>query len=201
VRHDKAVNDADSLNGRETDSIPDGGILAALPRTRPQRATARRTAARSGGRDKPLAKETSATARTSNRQKPKPAETTKRKPATTTRQKPAIAPTRAAKAASAPGKPAARTANTTAKPDTQAAKTRVRTARRTVKAPTKPVEPPTPKQGYEPEEEVELGATVHPPSGAELVESVADIVGEMAGSSLAAGGRLLKDVFSLLRRP
>jgi hypothetical protein len=35
----------------------------------------------------------------------------------------------------------------------------------------------------------------------ELVESVADIVGELANSGLAAGGRLLKDAFSLLRRP
>jgi hypothetical protein len=48
---------------------------------------------------------------------------------------------------------------------------------------------------------VELGVTVNPPSGAELVESVADIVGELAGAGLTAGGRLLKDAFSLLRRP
>jgi hypothetical protein len=65
----------------------------------------------------------------------------------------------------------------------------------------KPVEPPTPKQGYEPEDEVELGATVNPPSGGELVESVADIVTELAGAGLAAGGRLLKDALSLLGRP
>jgi hypothetical protein len=68
-------------------------------------------------------------------------------------------------------------------------------------SPPTPTEPPAPKQGYEPEEEVELGTTVNPPSGAELVESVADIVGELANSGLAAGGRLLKDAFSLLRRP
>jgi hypothetical protein len=35
----------------------------------------------------------------------------------------------------------------------------------------------------------------------ELAESVADILGELANSGLAAGGRVLKDVFSLLRRP
>jgi hypothetical protein len=68
------------------------------------------------------------------------------------------------------------------------------------KPPLKPAEARAPKQGYEPEEEVELGATVHPPSGVELVESVADIFGELANSSLTAGGRLLKDAFSLLRR-
>jgi hypothetical protein len=33
------------------------------------------------------------------------------------------------------------------------------------------------------------------------VESVANIVGEFANSGLTAGGRLLKDAFSLLRRP
>jgi hypothetical protein len=63
------------------------------------------------------------------------------------------------------------------------------------------VEPPTPKQGYEPEDEVELGATVNPPSRGELVESVADIFTELAGAGLAAGGRLLKDALSLLGRP
>jgi hypothetical protein len=158
------VNDADSLNGLETDSIPDAGILAALPRTRPQRATARRTAARGDrqGRTRgTLAAEAPATARASK----KPKQKSKSKPTRTVVQK----PTRAAK--------------------------------RTAKIPAKPVDPPVPKQGYEPEEEVALGATVHPPSGVELVESVADIVGELAGSSLAAGGRLLKDALSLLRRP
>ncbi|MGC2374402.1 MAG: hypothetical protein WA484_11065, partial [Solirubrobacteraceae bacterium] len=73
--------------------------------------------------------------------------------------------------------------------------------RKPIAKPAKLAEPPAPKQGYEPEEEVELGATVNPPSGAEVVESVADIVGELASSGLAAGGRLLKDAFSLLRRP
>lgn len=87
------------------------------------------------------------------------------------------------------------------KPAKVARRKPTRTAKQAAKAPAKPVEPPAPKQGYEPEEEVELGTTVHPPSGVELVESVADIVGELAGSSLAAGGRLLKDAFSLLRRP
>ncbi len=67
-------------------------------------------------------------------------------------------------------------------------------------SPPAPTEPRAPKQGYEPEEELELGHTVNPPSGAELVESLADIVGELAGTGLTAGGRLLKDAFSILRR-
>jgi hypothetical protein len=99
----------------------------------------------------------------------------------------------------------AKSAEATA-PRTHAGRIKTRptlTTPKTKPARTKHSEPPggrAPRQGYEPEEEVELGATVNPPSGAELVESVADIVGELANSGLAAGGRLLKDAFSLLRR-
>jgi hypothetical protein len=82
-----------------------------------------------------------------------------------------------------------------------AAKKPTSTKRRTAKPIAKPAEPPAPKQGYEPEEELELGKSVNPPSGVELVESVADIIGELANSGFTAGGRLLKDAFSLLRRP
>jgi hypothetical protein len=82
-----------------------------------------------------------------------------------------------------------------------AAKKAASTKRRATKPIAKPTEPPVPKQGYEPEEELELGKSVNPPSGAELVESVADIIGELANSGLTAGGRLLKDAFSLLHRP
>lgn len=61
-------------------------------------------------------------------------------------------------------------------------------------------EPPAPKQGYEPMEEPKAGATVHPPSGVELVESVATIVAELASVGLKAGGRVLKDALSPLRK-
>jgi hypothetical protein len=121
--------------------VLEGGVLAALPRTRPQRSSPHRAAARAGS--------------------------------VTKAKKPAAKPE--------VKKPAA-------------------TKKRAVKPIAKPAEPPAPKQGYEPEEEVELGNTVNPPSGVELVESVADIVGELANSGLAAGGRILKDAFSLLRR-
>jgi hypothetical protein len=136
------MSDAENPNGRQADSVPEGGILAALPRTRPQRASPRRAAARTG----------------------KPTKT---------------------------NKPAGTAA--TRKP--------VATKKRAAKPIVKPAEPPAPKQGYEPEDELDLGGTINPPSSVELVESVADIVGELANSGLAAGGRLLKDAFSLLRRP
>jgi hypothetical protein len=50
-------------------------------------------------------------------------------------------------------------------------------------------------------EEPKAGTTVHPPSGVELVESVATIFAELASVGLKAGGRVLKDALSPLRRP
>lgn len=148
------------FNGRREDApaLNEGGILGALPHTRPQRTTPRRAAAQvqradSRGRaeGKPAAKRTSA-----------------KQPA-----RPAPAGRKAPAGMKAPaGK----------------------------KAPSRTAQPRAPRQGYEPEEELELGATVHPPSGVELVESVADIVVELASAGLKAGGRALRDVLSPLRR-
>ncbi|HEV3095266.1 MAG TPA: hypothetical protein VGY30_12250 [Solirubrobacteraceae bacterium] len=134
------------------------GVLAALPRTRPQRASPRRAAAR--------ARAQSETA--------------------------AAAPPRG-EGAKTQAKPKPRS-----KPTTPKASAKKKTAKR---RPPTPVEERAPKQGYEPEEEVELGNTVHPPSGGELIESLADIVGELVGAGAGAGGRLLKDALSIFRRP
>jgi hypothetical protein len=147
------MSPSESRNGHQADSIPEGGILAALPRARPQRASARRVAARTS---------TAAKAGTATKTKSARAAATKKPVAP---KKPVLKKKRATKPIATPG------------------------------------EQPAPKQGYEPEEELELGKSVNPPSGVELVESVADIIGELANSGLTAGGRLLKDAFSLLRRP
>jgi hypothetical protein len=176
------MSPSESPNGHEADSIPEGGILAALPRSRPQRASARRAAARTGT----AVKKGTATAKSATATKTKSARATKiKKPVA--RESPAVA------------EPVAANRPTARKP--AAAKKAASTKRRATKPIAKLVEPPAPKQGYEPEEELELGKSVNPPSGAELVESVADIIGELANSGLTAGGRLLKDAFSLLRRP
>jgi hypothetical protein len=176
------MSPSESRNGREADSIPEGGILASLPRARPQRASARRAAARTSTaakRGTTAAKSTTATS--------------------TKRAQPARAKKQVARESPAVAEPVAAKKSTVRKP--ASAKKAASTKRRTAKPIAKPVEPPAPKQGYEPEEELELGKSVSPPSGAELVESVADIIGELANSGLTAGGRLLKDAFSLLRRP
>jgi hypothetical protein len=154
------MSPSESRNGHEADAIPEGGILAALPRARPQRASARRAAARTST----AAKRGTAAA--------KAGAETKTESARAAATKRPVAPKKPVLKKKLAAKPIA-----------------------------KPAEQPAPKQGYEPEEELELGKTVNPPSGVELVESVADIIGELANSGLTAGGRLLKDAFSLLRRP
>lgn len=131
----------ENSDARPDTPVLEGGVLAALPRTRPQRASPRRAAARG----KAVKSET-------------------------------VSAERKTKAARKP--------RATKKPP-----------------PKRATEPPAPKQGYEPEDEIELGSTVNPPGGVELLESIGDILGELAGSGLAAGGRLVKDAFSILHRP
>jgi hypothetical protein len=63
---------------------------------------------------------------------------------------------------------------------------------------TPPTEPRIPRQGFETEEEISPGSTVHPPSRPELASAVADLLGELAQGGLTAGGRLLKDVLARL---
>jgi hypothetical protein len=194
-------DDCETLSTRETNSSEghpenpvEGGVLAALPRTRPQRASPRRAAARRQAGKAESETAGSAPARGAPKTTPPPKTARQATSAQTARK--ATPATQAAQKAT-PAKVKTKTVKT--KPASAKAASSKAKAVSTRKS--KPVEPPVPKQGYEPEEEVELGKTVNPPSGVELVESVADIFGELANSSLAAGGRILKDAFSLLRRP
>ncbi len=118
-------------NGRPRDAPETASVLANLPRTRPQRSTARRTAAR--------------------------AATVKSMP----------------------------TRKATKKPRTRSTKS------------TAPSPEAVPMQGFESEHDRARGP-VHPPGGAELITSAAEVFGELAKSGLSAGERLLKDVLSRL---
>jgi hypothetical protein len=173
---------AEDSNARPDAPVLEGGVLAALPRARPQRASARRVAARGKAAESTAKSETAAAASAA-----KPA---KKPKATTKPAKRAGSHTHAPakKAGSHTHAPAKRARAGHAKPPPQP-------------QPTPPIEPRAPRQGYEPEDELELGSTVNPPSGVELLESLTDVVSELAGSSLTAGGRLLKDALSILRRP
>jgi hypothetical protein len=96
-----------------------------------------------------------------------------------------------------PGKAAAgATAKHSAKPPGATAKRAVKPAVKRIAKPSAVAEP-APRQGFESDSERASGS-VHPPGGAELVASAAEIVGELAKAGIATGERLLKDVFSRL---
>ena len=170
----------------------DGGapsVLSSLPSTRPQRPSARRAAARrtAAGRGARGA-ETDAKSRAAAASSAKPAANGQAKPAAT-----------AAKAGPKPAKPRRRSAATAG--SGQAKRTPPVTTAATARAkrtPPRPAEPPVPPQGFEAEEQIELGRSVQPPNGSELAVSLAELVGELAQTSLATGGRLLSDALKRL---
>lgn len=139
-------------NGRGAAPEDAPGVLSKLPRTRPQRSSARRAAARDATAAAEAAR--SAPARSNGHAPSRPAKSSVRAP----------------KRASAQRSSAKRTAA--------------------------PVEP-APRQGFECEGE-RNSSSVHPPGGAELVASAAEIVSELAKAGLTTGERLLKDMFSRL---
>jgi hypothetical protein len=132
------------------------GVLANLPRTRPQRSSPRRAAAR--------ARSASTDEASTDEAGTSKARTSKARTSKAGTSKPARA-----KAAKSKPSAAASAAGVT----------------------------PAPRQGFECESE-HASRTVHPPGGAELVASVAEIVGELAKAGLSTGERLLKDAFSRL---
>jgi hypothetical protein len=166
-----AMNPADeSGTGANADATP--SVLANLPRTRPQRASARRTAARSPNGGPPA----------ESRPAKAPA---RRKQATRTAK---------ATASSTAAKPKRGTAaSKRARPT--AAKSR-QPARKT--GAPQAVSEPVPPQGFE-SESANASGPVPPPGGAELLATAAEIVSEVARASVSTGERLLRDALSRLR--
>jgi hypothetical protein len=163
------------------DPARDGGVLTKLPRTRPQRSSARRAAARGA---------TAAPARA-------------RKPANGKRA--AKAPGAVAPAAEASANGAA-APDPSAKAKSRVRATRPAEATKRSSAPrraaTRKSRPPAheeaaPRQGFECDGETS-GSSIPPPGGAELVATAAEIVGELAKAGLSTGERLVKDVLSRL---
>ncbi len=144
-------------------------VLGNLPRTRPQRASARRTAAR--GARNGAGPSTGASAR--NGAAGTGAGATAEKPRAQ----------RKAKAAAGAGARKRRAAARPASASATGSRAKPKAAQ------------PVPRQGFECEGDTGRGA-VQPPGGAELVASAVEIVGEFAKSGASAGERLLKDVFS-----
>jgi hypothetical protein len=160
------MSDPDDTQREATAESNGVGVLANLPRTRPQRSSPRRVAARArsaAAASRGEASETSKTLETSSSNGSK------------------AGPNKTGPNKTGPNKPA-----------------KVRTAKRKPTAGASAPEPaPAPRQGFECESE-HTSRTVQPPGGAELVASVAEIVGELAKSGLATGERLLKDALSRL---
>jgi hypothetical protein len=193
-----AVSGPAESNGKQEGTESGAGVLANLPRTRPQRASARRTAARrapsstqqvprpekAGGAEKTAKTVRAADSNGRAATSPKPA----RKPKAKTQAKSGATAKRSASTATRARRPAA------APPKTAA--TKAARPRRTVKP---PVAEPVPRQGFESEEERATG-TVQPPGGTELVSTAAEILGELTKAGISGGERLLRDVLSRLGR-
>ena len=170
-----AMRPAEETGTGAADADAKPSVLANLPRTRPQRATARRAAARSANGGPPEGS--------------KAAKPARRKQTATSPARPAKSPV------SSPAAKAKRGA-TASKPARPAAAKSRRQAPRKVRA-AQAVSEPVPRQGFESEN---TSGPVPPPGGAELVATAAEIVSEVARASLSTGERLLRDAFSRLRR-
>jgi hypothetical protein len=197
-----AVSGPAEDNGKQESAENGAGVLANLPRTRPQRASARRTEARRAG--------------AGTQQAPRPAKAgPAKKPAKTV--KAAASNGRAATTAKTAAKPKAKTGTKVTGTAKRSASAGARTGRpaapkaaapKTTAAPkaarprrtTKPpVAEPVPRQGFESEEERATGA-VQPPGGTEFVSTAAEIFGELTKAGISGGERLLHDVLSRLGR-
>jgi hypothetical protein len=184
-------------NGRGRSGEEDPGILAQLPRTRPQRSSRHRATARDDGVAESVS---TATAGTVNGAAPAAEKTrgarTAKKASPTSRSKAARPTAKHGAAGSAAAAGGGAGASTKAPSRGSSAKRRTRTsAASSTAAPS--TTSTAPKQGFESEGERASGP-VHPPGGAELVASAAEIVGELAKAGLSTGERLLKDVLSRL---
>jgi hypothetical protein len=174
------ANDSESGSG----TPPEGpGVLSNLPRTRPQRSSPRRVAARE--------ESAAATATAQRPARPGRTATPPAKPRKSSNgSRPQSASTAAGKGglkSSARTSKGARATTTTRRQSGAGAHERKRFLD----------QEPVPRQGFECEGERASGP-VQPPGGAELLASATEIVSEVAKAGLTTGERLLRDVLSRL---
>jgi hypothetical protein len=161
----------------------DGGVLANLPRTRPQRSSARRAAARGASAEPSRPRKAPS--------KRAPAKARAGSAAAAAAPTTADAPDATAK----PAKPKSRVRATRPAAATKRSTAPRRAAAR--KARAAQADEPAPRQGFEAEGETS-GRSVQPPGGAEFVATAAEIVNELAKAGVSTGERLFKDVLSRL---
>jgi hypothetical protein len=190
---------ASDNNGRAGGSEGTEGVLANLPRTRPQRSTARRSAAR---REALAAQSADAAAQAppKARAKAKPRSAASARGASTSgtarkARATSAAAAKPAKGATAAGGRSAKGAKST-KP-----RAKTSTATHTPPMPRRPApsaaEDQVPLQGFESEMDRTSGP-VQPPGGTELVASAAELIGELARAGFSTGERLLRDALARL---
>jgi len=167
-----SVIDADRSDDARKAPQDDGGVLANLPRTRPQRSSARRAAARSA------AGVANGAGKSGSTRDPSDAPDAKRAAKT---------------AAGGAARPRARATAKTSRGAAGGAKRRASPSARKARAP----KDAAPRQGFEGDAEMASGS-VQPPGGAELVATAAEIVGELAKAGVSTGERLIKDLVSRL---
>jgi hypothetical protein len=179
------------------EALPEGsGVLGGLPRTRPQRTSARRAAARAARPDQK---------RAGGRVGVVPEPAINGQPA----EAPAApsSPGAAQRGSSQRKAPYARTRTRTRTPSTSKNKAPAKqrskpppAARARKRAPTsaagRPAREQVPEQGYEAERDA--SGPVQPPGGVELLASAAELAGELAKTGVSAGARALKDFISRL---
>jgi hypothetical protein len=178
------VTDANSSDGSSSAQQDERGVLANLPRTRPQRSSRRRTAARNAA-GSPAGADAASPSRSERSIPPREAVSSGAAKAASDRR---VAPR------SAPGKPGGSEAERPRRSVRGGA-----SARRQASAPKRRAssQDAAPRQGFECDGDAASGP-VQPPGAAELVASAAEIVGELAKAGLSTGERLLKDVVSRL---
>jgi hypothetical protein len=202
------MTDAD-VSGQPGGTPPeDGGVLAKLPRTRPQRSSPRRAAARGASANgrAPLAE-----AKAPGRK----VEAVRKPAASNAGGKPRAAKAgsvrngRQATAKRGGARPAAvvdsaasgraKAGGSATRPSDAVRAKRAKAAGRPSAAPRRAqaVEEPAPRQGYECEG-VRANEPVAPPGGPELVATAAELVGELAKAGLSTGERVFMDIFSRL---
>jgi hypothetical protein len=168
-----------------SESEPDAaGVLANLPRTRPQRSSARRIAARDGAdrdaatpRSNARGGEPQQASRTASSPAAKRGKGA-RKPGTASRQPPARA-----------GSPQRTRARSAATPRARQGATSARESAKTNRAP---------RQGFESDADATTGP-VAPPGGAELLNAATELLSEVAKSGFSRGASTVKDVLGRLR--
>jgi hypothetical protein len=219
------MSDATKSSARSNGAGEDPGVLASLPRTRPQRSSPRRIAARrsaqkdgaaavtvSGGRPaaKPRHASAGAGAAAGSAARKTKAPGTAAGSAARKTKAPGTAAGSAARKTKARGAAAGRAARkiTAAGPALPAragrkagmargtdGKRLAGSGKHRLRAAGEP--DPVPSQGYECEDDPATGP-VQPPGGIELFLSAAEMMGEVAKAGVTTGERLLKDVLSRL---